>query len=269
MKKVSVIVPTYNQASYLPTCLDSIWFQNYEDFEIIVVNDGSTDNTKEVLEHYQNDVARDQASYASLFDEGRNELIRIFHDRYQKTGRHLIIIEHGQNKGLATALNSGFKACRGEYCTYIPSDDICYPSMFSEFVRAIEENGADFVYGDMFIVDEHDRIVRKFELPDYSFERCFTDWYLCGVAKLYKRSLHDKWGFYDERLLAHDHELYLRFAMNGTQFYHLPRTVMAVREHGPRRNVDIHSPNNWDRLMEESKELVRVARRFSLKISGK
>ena len=269
MKKVSVIVPTYNQSSYLPTCLDSIWFQDYDDIEIIVVNDGSTDDTVEVLERYQGGLVNDQVSYASFFDEEKDELKRCFHDRYQKAGRDLIVVEHELNRGLATALNSGFRICQGEYCTYVPSDDICYPSMFSEMVRAIEENDADFVYADMFIVNDQGRIIRQFGLPDYSFERCFQDWYLCGVAKLYRRLLHDKWGYYDERLLAHDHELFLRFAMNGARFHHLRRVLMAVRDHGSEREIHIHSPENWNRLIEESKELVNIARQFPENRSNK
>ena len=57
----------------------------------------------------------------------------------------------------------------------------------------------------MFIVDDQGRIIRQFQLPDYSFESCFQDWYLCGVAKLYRRALHERWGYYDEKLLAPDH----------------------------------------------------------------
>jgi len=263
MKKISVVVPTYNQATYLPACLDSIWFQDYDDLEVVVVNDGSTDDTVEVLERYQSGLTNDQISYANFFDEEKNELKRRCHERYRKAGRDLTIIEHEQNRGLATALNSGFRICQGEYCTYVPSDDICYPSMFSEMARAIQEKGADFVYADMFIVDDQGRIIRQFQLPDYSFESCFQDWYLCGVAKLYRRALHERWGYYDEKLLAHDHELFLRFAMNGAYFCHVPRVLMAVRDHSAEREIYIHSPENWNRLIEESKALVKIARDFS------
>lgn len=160
-------------------------------------------------------------------------------------------------------INMGFRTCTGVYCTYIASDDICYPTMLSELASALEKSGADFAYGDMFIVDDTGNILRKFELPDYSFKQCFQNWYLCGVARLYRKELHQKFGFYDESLLAHDVELYLRFAINGAKFEHVPRVLMAVRDHGPERLIDIHSPTNWSRLIEECKEQVRKARRFS------
>jgi len=263
MNRVSVVVPTYNQSQYLPACLDSLWFQDYEDIEIIVVNDGSTDDTHEVLNKYQIRLNNERVSYASNYDETNDSVQRVFHERYPKDGRVLKVIELETNQGLATALNMGFRTCTGVYSTYIPSDDICYPAMINELTSALEKSGADFAYGDMFIVDDGGNILRQFELPDYSFKQCFQNWYLCGLAKLYKHNLHQKFGFYDENLLAHDVELYLRFAMNGAKFVHVTKVLMAVRDHGPKRQIDIHSPTSWSRLIEECKEQVRKARHFS------
>jgi len=66
-KTISVIVPTFNQAQYLGACLDSIWFQDYPDLEIIVVNDCSTDNTREVIEDFVCQVEdQKQVSFASI-----------------------------------------------------------------------------------------------------------------------------------------------------------------------------------------------------------
>jgi glycosyltransferase involved in cell wall biosynthesis len=261
MNRVSVVVPTYNQSQYLPACLDSLWFQDYKDIEIIVINDGSTDDTHEVLKTYQTRLKNDRVSYAGYYDETDESVQRVFHERYPKDGRLLKVIEFETNRGLATALNMGFRACIGVYCTYIPSDDICYPSMLSELASVLEKSGADFAFGDMFIVDDFGNILRKFELPDYSFKDCFQNWYLCGLAKLYRKELHQKFGYYDEKLLAHDVELYLRFAMQGAHFVHVPQVLLAVRDHERGRQVGIHSPQNWSRLIEECKELVKVARR--------
>lgn len=263
MKRVSVVVPTYNQSRYLSTCLDSIWFQDYGDIEIVVVNDGSTDDTLDVLERYQEAVAHDRASFARFYDEETDEVLRRHHDRYPKEGRSLKVIDHGTNLGLSSTLNTGFRACSGVYCTYVPSDNLCYPTMIADLLAPLADGDADFTYADMLVFQDDGRILRRFSLPDYSFRVCFEDWYFCGVAKLYRRDLHDLWGYYDESLLAHDVELYLRFAINGAKFEHVPRVLMAVRDHGPERLIDIHSPTNWSRLIEECKEQVRKARRFS------
>ena len=258
--RVSIIVPTYNQSHYLAACLDSIWFQNYPDLEIIVVNDGSTDSTKSVLVDYQYVVEKAQTSFASFYNEHTDIIERTQQPRYPTRGRQLRIIDHEMNKGLAAALNTGVAAVKGTYCTYVPSDDLLLPSMISEMVTELE-NGCDFVYSDMAIVNDAGRWVRHFPLPDYSFEACFGNWYLCGVAKLYRTDLHNQYGWYDEGLLAHDHELFQRFAEHGAKFRHIPRVLMYVRDHN-KREVEIHSPSNWNRLLNESKMIVRKAREY-------
>lgn len=257
----SIIVPTFNQADYLRPCLDAIWFQDYPEIEIILVNDGATDNTSEVIEAFVMDVTSAKGSYASFYDRDSNEIRRVIHPRYPNKGRRLRILEHETNRGLPAALNKGFRACEGEICTYVPSDNICIPNMISELMKPLS-NGFDFAYGDMLIVDDAMNVRRKFELPDYSFLRCFGDWYLCGVAKLYRRALHERFGYYDEKLLAHDHEMFQRFAMGGARFFHVSSPLMYVRAHEGGREVDIHASTNWGRLLEESKQIVMEARAF-------
>ncbi len=256
--KVSLIVPTYNQAQYLPICLDSIWFQDYPNLEVILVNDGSSDGTAQAIADYERALREDMTSFASRYNAEADQIERVRHPRFPQEGRELRIIHHEKNRGLAPALNTGFAAATGEYCTYIPSDDVLLPSMVSEMVAVLEQ-GLDFVYADMAIVDDAGRVVRRFGLPPYSFARCFGDWYLCGVAKLYRTALHSRFGWYDEALLAHDHELFQRFAEGGARFAHIPRVLMNVRDHAS-REVDIHAPTSWNRLLEESKALVKRAR---------
>lgn len=258
---VSLIVPTYNQAAYLRPCLDSIWFQDYPEIEIILVNDGSTDQTLDIIGAFVSDIGLAKVSYASFYDSGKNEIERAYYDRYPEKGRQIRIIHHEKNQGLAGALNTGFKACKNDFCTYVPSDNICLPTMVSDLVKPLLE-GYDFSYADMLIMDDAMNIQRKFELPDYSFERCFGDWYLCGVAKMYRRQLHEQSGYYDERYLAHDHELFQRFAMAGASFIHVAKPLMYVRAHDGDREVEIHSKTNWSRLLEESKKFVLEARAY-------
>jgi glycosyltransferase involved in cell wall biosynthesis len=265
--KASVVVPTFNQARYLAACLDSLWFQDHPDVEIVVVNDGSTDDTAGVLREYSLRVESDNVSYASFYDQETDRLERVHHPRYPSEGRTLTIITHPVNRGLAAALNTGFKACTGEACTYVPSDDWCMPGMLLELVRALEDTPADFAYADMLIVNDAFQVVRRFNLPDYNFQRCFADWYLCGDAKLYRRELYERHGFFDESLLAHDHDLFLRFALGGARFTHVPKALFAKRDHSGEREVHIHAPGNWKRLIGESKKLVLSARAH-LKIQG-
>jgi len=255
-------MPTYNQANYLPISLDAAWFQDYPNIEIVLVNDGSSDGTEEAIEAYLESIRSDEVSYAADFDEKAQKVNRVYHPRFVQKGRELKVIHHEKNKGLGAALNTGFRACTGEYCTYIASDDILLPNMAATLVKSIEEHDADMAYADMHVINDIGRILRRFSLPSYSFEETFCHWYFCGVCKLYKRSLHEELGWYREDLLSHDHELYLRFAMNGKQLVHVPQVLAHIRAHGPERQVHNHTPQQWSRLFQESSELVTEARRY-------
>lgn len=265
---VSVVVPTYNQAGYLPMTLDSVWFQDYPELEIIVVDDGSPDDTRAVMADYQRRVEEETASFASDYDEARDEVLRTTHPRYPKAGRTLRLLRHEKNLGLSAALNTGFRAARGALCTFIASDDMLLPSMVSELAALLDGTGADFAYADMHIVDDAGNILRRFSLPDYSFEAAFCRWYLCGVCKLYRRALHEAHGYFREDLTVQDHEMYLRFAMNGARFVHCPKVLANARIHAGERLRDNHSAGNKARLYRESAELVLLARRHLKERAG-
>ena len=258
---VSVIVPTYNQCQYLAACLDSIYFQDYGNLEIIVVNDASTDDTRAVLEAYAIGTEKDQTSFATYFDAQDDHVERTIHKRYPQQGRKLSILHNVTNQGSTATYNRGFAHARGIYATYVASDDLCHPQMISTLIEPLEKNIADFVYADMFIIDDDGRILREFKVPDYSFERCFCDWYLCGVAKLYRTRLCHECGQMDTAYLANDHEQYLRFARAGARFLHVSKTLYSVRSHAGREE-NVHSSTNWQRLIEESKQLIRTARTY-------
>ena len=261
MSNVTIVVPVFNQSDYLPICLDSLLFQDYPFLEIIIVNDGSTDATLQVIENYLQNVRIQNVSYASDFKSDRCEVERRIEPRYPQSGRKIRVIHHNVNRGLGCALNTGFKAASGKYCTFIASDDTLLPGMIRKLAAFLDQ-GADFAYADMHIVDDQGRILRRFSLPDYSFEKTFCHWYFCGVCKLYRRELHDMAGYYDENIKPQDHEMFLRFAMNGAKFVHVPKVLANVRIHDKDRHVYNHSSTNWDQLYRESAELVLKARRF-------
>lgn len=112
MAKISVIVPVYNTASSLPRCLDSILSQTIADFEIVIVNDGSTDESPAVI-----------ASYAADHPE--------------------IIVVTQENQGLGAARNAGIRAAHGTYIACVDSDDLIDSTMLEKMLRAIETHRAD------------------------------------------------------------------------------------------------------------------------------
>jgi glycosyltransferase involved in cell wall biosynthesis len=97
MPKISVIIPAYNSASYLSDAVESVLNQSFQDFEIIIIDDGSTDNTKEIAEKY-----------------------------IQKHGNKIRYFYQG-NKGVGAARNKGIEESKGEYIAFLDSDDILLP----------------------------------------------------------------------------------------------------------------------------------------------
>ena len=233
-KKVSIIVPVYNQEKYIAATLDHIVHQDYDNLEIIVCDDCSTDGTKKIIKEW-----------------------------LPRQGRFVNFFEGIENIGGAMNCNRAFTYAKGDYLTYISGDDIPYPNMISTLVEKLEETGADFAYSDMFIVDDAGRILRKFALPNFDFEESLVKWYFLGVSKLWKRELYDKHGGFDPAIKsAGDYELFLRYAMAGANMEHVPEVLMAVRAHGQDRKTGLHTPEMESVAMQESAMLAERARAF-------
>jgi len=130
MPDISIIVPIYNTAKYLRRCIESILRQSYRNIEIILVNDGSTDNSPEIIQEY-----------AAL--DGRIKIIS------------------QENRGLSAARNAGIEAARGEYILHTDSDDWIEPDMAELLYNAAKENNADMAAGDVFIEYSNRTVIKK------------------------------------------------------------------------------------------------------------
>lgn len=122
-KKISVIVAVYNTEKYVERCLNSLLNQTYQNLEIIVVEDGSIDNSKEVLKKYSN-----------------NDKIKLIYNK--------------KNSGLSCSRNVGLENVTGDYIGYIDSDDYVDLDYYEKLMQAIIKNKADIAICDMKIVDE-------------------------------------------------------------------------------------------------------------------
>lgn len=114
---LSIIIPAYNVAGYLEKCLDSILAQTFQDYEVILVDDGSTDQTPEIS------------------------------DRYAEVDRRITVI-HKQNEGVSIARNTGIEIAKGEYILFFDGDDFVEPYTCEELYKLIKEKQADtIIYG--------------------------------------------------------------------------------------------------------------------------
>ena len=108
---ISVIIPVYNVAPYLREALDSVIHQTYRHLEILVIDDGSTDESSQICDEYKHDAR--------------------------------VIVFHQENRGLSNARNNGLDAATGEYIAFLDSDDACHPSFMEELMTAMKRTDSD------------------------------------------------------------------------------------------------------------------------------
>ncbi len=267
MATATIVIPTFNQMPYLPACVDRCLFQTHPDLEIIIVDGGSTDGTKAYLAGLPERIATAAATpVVRLGPDG--EIARETVLAYPQD-RRLTVVTFDQDIGPTRTYNEGFSRATGEYCTYVPGDDLPYPHMVEELAAALEATGADFAYADQDVVEDDGRVFRRMAFPDFDFASCLADWFHLGVCKLYRTRLHRTVGLMDEAYQsANDYDHYLRFAMAGARFTHLPRVLYGVRRHGPVRQTGQHAPGRYERLLEESRRCALRAREFLQQQAG-
>lgn len=122
---ISVIIPMYNAEKYVEKCLNSLIKQTYQDLEIIIVNDGSKDSSRQICEEY---VKKDKR----------------------------ITLINTENRGAGSARNTGIEASKGEYISFIDSDDYVCPDYYERFLQMIEKTGADIAIGRYHRISEHE-----------------------------------------------------------------------------------------------------------------
>lgn len=166
--RISIIVPIYKVEPYLHECIESILSQTYQDFELILVDDGSPDNCGAICDEYAEKDSR----------------IRVIHQ---------------QNGGLSAARNAGLDIAQGEYVTFVDSDDVLHPYYLEYLMRGLTENHADisllhfvrFSEGDLF----QDAVSYSVKAIKTGVEACYSLYsddaviYTIACGKLYKTKL--------------------------------------------------------------------------------
>ncbi len=176
---VSIVLPTYNGERYLAQSIESCISQTYLNWELIIVDDASTDSTPNIIQ------------------------------KYVDSDNRIFCIKHNTNRKLSAALNTGFIVARGTYLTWT-SDDNCYhQEAIARMVEYLECNpDTDLVYADYDIIDKQSNILEHVRVrrPDELWKaNCI------GACFLYRRIIYDKLGGYkDEVFLAEDYDYWLR-----------------------------------------------------------
>jgi len=209
--KVSVIIPTYNRAQLVGRAIRSVLNQTYQDFETIVVDDGSTDNTEEVVKS---------------FNDSRIRYIR-----------------HEENRGGSAARNTGIRAARGEYVAFLDSDDEWLLEKLEEQIALFRKNpecGA--VYTKRLIFDNGKiKIVPQDQQEGWILKPLLRSNVVGTTSSVVvKRQCFDKVGLFDERLLSsQDWDMWIRIAKHFT-FRAIPKPLIKYHaRHGPQISTNL------------------------------
>ncbi len=202
MPTVSVIIPAYNQGHYLTEAINSVLDQTYQDYEVVLIDDGSEDNTSTVAKNFSN----------SRF--------------------HYI---HQENHGLSSARNVGLHNILGPLVTFLDADDKFLPEKLALLVPILEKQpNIGLIAGKAIFIDENSRLLNKMintRLPDDPTLLLFGNPIHVGSI-LVRRTWLDKVGLFDESLQAcEDWDMWLRLAMAGCQLSSIEQSVSLYRVH--------------------------------------
>jgi len=209
MPQFSIIIPCFQQAKYLEECIGSLIEQSYSDFEILLVDDGSPDNTKEV---------------AQSISKKENRLQYLYK----------------QNGGLSSARNYGIQHAKGEYLVFLDSDDTLKPNFLQNIYNELS-SGADIAITGYSYFNDSSSIHRSVLIsPDLKFESIIGNNFCPPVSIGIHKSFLEKTGLFDETLKsAEDWDLWIRFFKAGAKLSIVNQDLAnyRVHEHSMSRNA--------------------------------
>ncbi len=200
---VSIIIPSWNTARYVREAVDSALAQIYPNCEIIVVDDGSTDDTKAVLEPYIN--------------------------------AKKITYIYQANAGLSSARNTGIKASKGEFIALLDSDDVFLPEKIAEQIAYLTAHpSCDVSYCNLYHFWDGESTLLRLNYEYYSGEEVLPHLlamnFIAPLSVVLRRSVIERFGMFDENLKrSEDLEFWLRLAHGGARFEFLSKRLAKLR----------------------------------------
>jgi len=238
--KVSIIIPVYNGSNYLREAIDSALSQTYKNIEVIVVNDGSTDETDKICKSYGSKI------------------------RYFKK----------ENGGVSTALNKGIEEMKGEYFSWLSHDDIYYPNKVEvqiKILSKIPNNDDVILYSDFEIIDQYGNSMVEVhndhqmleEKPEYALMRVCLN----GITLLVPKEAFEKCGLFDPLLKCTQDYTKWKEMMNEFRFIHSSKILTKTRIHdkqGTKTNPKCEEEGNnlWISMMQS------LSRKDKIRLEG-
>lgn len=200
MKKVSVIIPCYNQAQFVEEAILSALHQTYQNIEIVCINDGSTDNSSEVIQ------------------------------KLAQKYRQIVFFDEKENRGVIESRNIAINAASGEYILPLDADDTIEPEYIEEAVKVLDNNT------DIGIVYSKARLFgsknEEWKLPDYSKSNILYENSIFVSALFRKKDFINLGGYKDYMKDGYeDWDLWLSFIENGFQVYRINKILFNYRKY--------------------------------------
>ena len=203
---VAVIIPCYNSSKYIQKTIESVLNQDYENLEIIAIDDGSTDETKKILESYVPKI-------------------------------RVLSHPNNANLGQAASSNLGITETKSDLIAFLDSDDIWYPNKVKEQVKIFQKcSDVGLVYTNGYVIDESDNILYKLLPDDFQEENIHGEILLkCYIRTpstvMVKREELKKIGLFKPYLRnGQDHDMWIRMS-EVARFYYIPNILAAYRKH--------------------------------------
>ena len=224
MKLVTFAVAAFNHGKFVKEALESVWNDGYPRKQIVIIDDGSTDNTANIINDW-------------CATKGRNE----------------VIFQSGPNLGITATLNRLISLSKGEYIRLMSSDDVLLPGGTKKMVDLLNrDQNAIAAFGDSLLIDGNGDIIsnstlefngadkKKYLDQSQLTESIISKWAVSGPVILIRRDFYVENGAYDASLMVDDWDLYLRVtSLNGLRF--VDDVVAKYRVHGANtsRTLDI------------------------------
>ena len=199
---ISCVMPTYNREEYLAESIESVLMQSEKDFELIVVDDGSTDDTAILMEYYT------------------------------KKDKRIKYVRSDVNQGIAKTRNMGIRASKGEYIAVMDSDDLCHPDRLKKQLKLLKKGDCDVVYSSYLQADENAKVFAGQEAcPKVTKESIINNNSAPHVTIMARRQCFEECPYREEAVVNDDAWLLADWYKKGYRFKRILEPLMIVRYH--------------------------------------
>lgn len=247
MVLVSVIMASYNHEKYVPEAIESVLNQTNPNLELVIVDDASKDNSREVIEAYQK----------------RDGRVRAFF--------------HKENQGIARTANDALKAAKGQYLSFIGSDDLWVQTKLEQQLKVLSNHGNAVIWSEGDVIDADGASMgRKF--TDFNargdkptsgriYREIINENYIFGQSLLFKREYTEGLRFNPDLKYLCDYQFVVDLAY-AHDFLFMPESLAKYRIHG--KNTICRDEEGWlvDRILLRSYFLQRYGKELSRQLKG-